>query len=31
MSLIALIAKGIIGAVVLWCFIAFVFALTPGM
>jgi hypothetical protein len=30
-SLIGLILKGIAGAVVLWAFIAFVFALTPGM
>jgi hypothetical protein len=30
-SLIALIAKGVIGAFVLWAFVAFVFAITPGM
>ncbi len=31
MSLIGLILKGIVGAFVLWAFVAFVFALTPGM
>ncbi len=31
MTLIGLILKGVVGAVVLWAFIAFVFALTPGM
>ena len=31
MALIALIVKGVVGAVVLWCLIAFIFAATPGM
>ena len=31
MTLIGLILKGIAGAVVLWAFIAFIFAATPGM
>jgi hypothetical protein len=31
MTLIGLILKGIAGAFVLWAFMAFVFAITPGM
>jgi hypothetical protein len=30
-TLIGLILKGVIGAAVLWAFIAFIFAATPGM
>jgi hypothetical protein len=30
-TLIGLILKGVVGAVVLWAFVAFIFAATPGM
>jgi hypothetical protein len=31
MTLMGLILKGVFGAFVLWAFVAFVFAISPGM